>query len=127
MYNSDLGSMWGTITLVLIVSIIIFLLCRELICWYYKINRMVVLMEDQNELLRKLLVKQNGIEDSKEIRISEKIEEKLPQPDVQISDEILMKRYNISFENEKYVYSDYRYDNLKDAVNYARQFERKGN
>jgi hypothetical protein len=83
-------------------------------------------MEDQNELLRTFLVKQVGIEESKVIRNSENVEDKLTQPDVQISDEILMKRYNILLENEKYTYSGYHYDNLKDAVNYARQFERKG-
>jgi len=29
----------------LIVGIIIFLLCRELMCWYWKINRIVLLLE----------------------------------------------------------------------------------
>lgn len=84
------------------------------------------LMEDQNELLRKVLFRENGFEKTTENRNPEKVEDELPQPEVQISDEILMKRYSISFENEKYVYSGYQYDNLKDAVNYARLCERNG-
>jgi len=39
---------------VLLGIFIVFLICRELMCWYFKINRMVALMEEQNELLRRL-------------------------------------------------------------------------
>ena len=42
----------GIIIGVIIGSLIIFLVCRELICWYYKINRIVGLMEEQNVLLK---------------------------------------------------------------------------
>lgn len=82
-------------------------------------------MEEQNELLRKVLVRENGLENSKENRNPEKVKDELPQPDVQISDEVLMKRYSISFENEQYKYSGYTYDRLKDAVNYAKISEKK--
>jgi hypothetical protein len=55
------GNIWGILTFVIIggaiVSFLIFLICRELICWYYKINKMVALMEEQNQLLRKILNK----------------------------------------------------------------------
>jgi len=44
----------GPIIITLIV-LIVFLLCRELICWYYKINRIVKLMEEQNVLMNKML------------------------------------------------------------------------
>jgi len=125
MYNSDLANMWGTIALALIVTILVILICRELVCWYYKINKIVVLMEDQNELLRKLLANKDGSEVSKEYRNPLIVENGLQQPETQVTDEILMKRYNISLENDKYVYSGYQYDNLKDAVNYARIFERQ--
>lgn len=37
-----------------------------------------------------------------------------------IPDDELMKKYNISFENEKYIYQEYKYDTLKDAVKYAK-------
>lgn len=81
-------------------------------------------MEDQNDLLRKLLVNQSGKVNPNGNRNSEMTDSGFSQPEVQVSDELLMKRYSITFENEKYVYSGYQYDNLKDAVNYARIFER---
>lgn len=30
-----------------------------------------------------------------------------------------MERYNIRVENDKYIYESYKYDKLKDAINYA--------
>ena len=36
----------------IVAAIIVFILCRELMCWYYKINRLIELMEQQNALLR---------------------------------------------------------------------------
>jgi len=38
-----------------IVAIVIFFLCRELMCWYYKINKLVTLLEEQNNLLKQQL------------------------------------------------------------------------
>ena len=37
------------------VTLIVFLICREIICWYWKINKIVELLERQNELLEKNL------------------------------------------------------------------------
>jgi uncharacterized protein YgiM (DUF1202 family) len=37
---------------IIIGVIVLFLICRELICWYYKINRIVALLEDQICLLK---------------------------------------------------------------------------
>jgi len=45
----------GPIIISLIVLIVVFLICRELICWYFKINKRVELMEEQNELMKKML------------------------------------------------------------------------
>ena len=39
----------------IIVAIGVFFLCRELMCWYYKINILVALMEEQNNLLKQQL------------------------------------------------------------------------
>jgi hypothetical protein len=36
------------------ISLIIFLACREIVCWYFKINKRVELLEEQNELLKKV-------------------------------------------------------------------------
>ena len=49
-YGSS-GNVWGMIFGVLIGIIIVFLICRELVCWYWKINKIIVLMEEQNKLL----------------------------------------------------------------------------
>lgn len=45
----------GIIIGVLIGAVIVFLICRELICWYWKINKIVALMEEQNDLLKDLI------------------------------------------------------------------------
>ena len=48
------GKLVGIIIGVIAGVVILFLVCRELICWYYKINRLVELMEQQNYLLNSL-------------------------------------------------------------------------
>lgn len=46
-----------TVIIVAVIAfIIIFLLLRELNCWYWKINERISLMEEQNNLLRKLFL-----------------------------------------------------------------------
>lgn len=56
MYNSiDSGSIFGPLIITLIVLIIIFLICRELICWYYKINEMINIQNQQNSILNDIL------------------------------------------------------------------------
>lgn len=45
------GSSSNSIILVIIVAVVIFIACRELICWYYKINKMV---SNQEEIIRLL-------------------------------------------------------------------------
>lgn len=47
----DVGDFLGGIIVAFIVSIIIFLICRELNCWYWKINAHLKLMEDINSKL----------------------------------------------------------------------------
>lgn len=39
-----------------IVLVILFLLLRGVVCWYYKIDTMVTLLEEQNELIRRQLI-----------------------------------------------------------------------
>tara|TARA_R110000772_G_scaffold111853_3_gene215952 strand:- start:940 stop:1116 length:177 start_codon:yes stop_codon:yes gene_type:complete len=34
--------------------ITLFLIGRELVCWYFKINKRVEILEEQNELLKKI-------------------------------------------------------------------------
>lgn len=56
----DNSSGFGDFLIMLIVAIVIFILCRELICWYYKINKsisnqeeIIKLLKDINEKLKK--------------------------------------------------------------------------
>lgn len=56
----DNSSGFGDFLIMLIVAIVIFILCRELICWYYKINKsisnqeeIINLLKDINEKLKK--------------------------------------------------------------------------
>ena len=46
------GSSVGIIIGIVFGVIVVFLICRELICWYYKINEIVALMKEQNNLLK---------------------------------------------------------------------------
>lgn len=38
--------------LALIITIAIFLICREIVCWYWKINKRISLLEENNQLLK---------------------------------------------------------------------------
>ncbi len=41
-------------------------------------------------------------------------------PEAQMSDEELMNKYGITFDNDKYHFQNYKYDRLEDAVNFAK-------
>jgi hypothetical protein len=41
--------------LIVVIAIVIFIICRELVCWYYKTNKLVKMIEEQNTLLVRLL------------------------------------------------------------------------
>ncbi len=45
----------------LVILIIIFLIIRELVMWYWKINERIELQKETNELLKKLIEKQKEI------------------------------------------------------------------
>lgn len=45
----------------LVILIIIFLILRELVMWYWKINERIELQKETNELLKKLIEKQKEI------------------------------------------------------------------
>lgn len=51
----------GYIFLVIFILIIVFLVGRELACWYWKINTRISLQEEQNKLLQELInINKNG-------------------------------------------------------------------
>lgn len=45
--NTLMGTLIGLGILLLII-----IFCRELFCWYWKLNRIIELLEEQNRLLR---------------------------------------------------------------------------
>jgi hypothetical protein len=45
----------GGLIILAVALLLIMLVCRELVCWYWKINRRMVLMEEQTRLLRQLV------------------------------------------------------------------------
>jgi hypothetical protein len=51
----------GIIILVIIGIIIVFLICREIVCWYWKINTLVELMTEQNRLLSEIAKKSSSL------------------------------------------------------------------
>lgn len=46
-----------TFLIIAFISISLFIILREFFCWYWKINSMKALMEEQRELLKKLVEK----------------------------------------------------------------------
>lgn len=63
--GSEIGSMLFILVIVTVIYFVLFLVLREVICWYLKINKNISLMEEQNELLKEVLKgiqKQNSIE-----------------------------------------------------------------
>ena len=43
-----------TVVLFIFIDALIFLVCREVICWYYKINHIVILLESILKELKKI-------------------------------------------------------------------------
>lgn len=41
----------GTIIIILVLSIVVFIIIREVICWYSKINERIALQKEMNEML----------------------------------------------------------------------------
>ena len=50
-----MGHLVIIIIIAIIVFVVIFLILREVNCWYWKINERISLMNEQNDLLRKLI------------------------------------------------------------------------
>jgi hypothetical protein len=49
-------SVIGTIVLSIVILFVVFLILRELICWYYKINEGIELLRQQLEVLESINV-----------------------------------------------------------------------
>ena len=51
---------YDTAVWTIIISIILFFLLREVFCWYYKSNDIKKIMEEQRDLLKIIVEKENG-------------------------------------------------------------------
>lgn len=66
----------GTLIIGIIIFIVVFLLLRELNMWYWKINERIALMQEQNNLLRKLVSGNASLESVEDNKIITKPTEK---------------------------------------------------
>jgi hypothetical protein len=67
--SSD-GGITSTVLLVIIGFVVFFLICREILCWYYKINQRITIQTETNNLLKELInlnKKGNNLTGAKEI------------------------------------------------------------
>jgi len=48
--------------ILLLVILVLFLVCREIVCWYWKLNKIVANQERQTKLLESLLERLGGPE-----------------------------------------------------------------
>ena len=64
----------GTIIWILFLSLLVFVVCRELICWYWKINDTVKNLSEINDKLSTIINKMDKVEEDKnnEIKLEEK-------------------------------------------------------
>lgn len=61
---------------ILVIAIVLFLIFREIVCWYWKINQFVKLLEEIRDLLRSL-PGQLSLDDN----LSSKTEPQFPEQD----------------------------------------------
>jgi len=74
----------------LIISLSIFLIFREVFTWYWKINKQVQLQEETNRLLKELIEKSTKKVESKTININDNLDKtSLNNPEVM--EELLRK------------------------------------
>jgi len=55
-FAGDNNAVAAGIGIFILVSILIFLICREIVCWYFKINERVALLKEIRDLLTKKAV-----------------------------------------------------------------------
>lgn len=58
--SPSLFEYFGTAFLFLLICAIVLITCRELICWYYKINKRISNQEEIIRLLKKIANESNG-------------------------------------------------------------------
>ena len=61
-----------TIIIVIVILMVVFLVLREVNCWYWKINERISLQQEQNSVLKKILEELKNDPKSKQISTSSK-------------------------------------------------------
>jgi hypothetical protein len=89
---------WQIVIGVVIGLIVLFLILREFWCWYWKINKRIKLMEEQNELLKGIFEKYIG-----GTNIKNEIQKKYKNVDeIIVGEEYISKGKITLFENYDY-------------------------
>ena len=115
-----------------VVVVLLFLLCRELICWYYKINERITLQTETNELLKKILEQRGNIfnedfENINEIKVdleiinNEQLTEAIKNNQLKKLEDVLifakkleLNGVELNQTNLQLIVGKYKLDNIKD-------------
>ncbi|MHB1620860.1 MAG: hypothetical protein ACYCTY_12915 [Sulfuricella sp.] len=126
MNNMDavISNLVGGVLIFFIIAIIVFLVCREIVCWYFKINRNVELLTEIRDLLAAKGNSQGGVapvvqQGSPAISAADTRQQHTTENSAP-SDTQQMEKYGITFDGERYAYGEYKYDRLSDAIIYAK-------
>ncbi len=113
--------------IIIVVSIIILLVLREVYLWYWKINYRIQLQEKQNDLLSKIYeslqnktspcekesAQNNYVSSSEKYTKTEDVKDSKTEVE-------LMAQYGIIKQDDKYIYKGKLYKSFKDVIDYAR-------
>ena len=87
-----------------VILAIIFLICRELVCWYWKINKRVALLTEIRDSLR--IISQGGIEISNLDKNSTLLESKSTNAEIEVETDSQLQISEINTPAEKTIPED---------------------
>ena len=105
--------------------------CEEFISAFSllsKVNHLSNQKENTDIVYKESLSQRNNIESKKTIKIKDKkskVKKTVDTKDSLLSDEKWIKKYQITFNNGQFMFKNFRYDRLIDAINYAKLVESK--
>jgi hypothetical protein len=117
-----------TVLIILAILIVVFLILREVTCWYLKINERVSLLDEQNSVLKEILSNlksMSTLNSSDNIIRDQEIKLTIKDPEQELKNEDLMEKYKITFQQDMYVYEGFKCAKLIDAINYVKLSESK--
>lgn len=102
---------------ILLVSFLVFLLIREVMCWYWKINELLRETRETNKYLKEIAAAVSSVPSiaaASQAGSAKDVSER-----VEISIDAKMKQLGITRVGDHYQYGSYTYDRPEDAVAYA--------